>query len=144
MRRSKSSRPSKILLKRSILCPRHPLRYMFPIIKGLAIALGAAAARPLHAAFPVEFSKPEAGPPNIDADTQKRMQEKIDNFNEDFPDDIFLTADKVKLLKQVQARLNRAQESVGYARFNLLSFDELLKAASDSPHVGLITPEEQA
>jgi D-alanyl-D-alanine carboxypeptidase len=112
------------------------------IIKGIAVALGAIATRPLHAALSEDGFKSEAAPLSLDSDTQKRMQQKIDNFNEDFPDDVFLTGDKLKVMKQVQGRLNRAQDIVGYGRFNLLSFDDLLKAAADNAQVGMFTSEE--
>lgn len=112
------------------------------IVKGFALALGAIATRPLRASLSEDGSKELGIPPSIDPETAKRMQEKIDNFNEDFPDDIFLLEEKLKTLKSVQARLNRAQDAVGYARFNLLTFDELLKVSADMSVIGLFTAEE--
>jgi len=114
-------------------------RVMF---KGLAIALGVIVTKPVWATFGEPDSHEPALPPQMDTDTARHMQEKIDNFNEDFAEDIFLTAEKQKLLKQVLNRLQRAQNVVGFARFNLLAFDELLKAAANMPQIGLFTTEE--
>lgn len=114
------------------------------IFKGFAIALGVMATRPLSAAFSEEASEEATVLLPMDPDAQKRMQEKIDHFNEDFADDIYLPPEKIKLLKQVRARLSRAQEVIGFARFNLLGFDDLLKFAASQPQVGLFTAEELA
>jgi D-alanyl-D-alanine carboxypeptidase len=111
------------------------------IFKGFALALGVMATRPLAASFTEENSGDGTQPP-MDPNTQKRMQEKIENFDTDFPDDIYLTPEKFKLLKQVQSRLGRAQDAIGFARFNLISFDELLKSAANMSQIGLFTAEE--
>jgi hypothetical protein len=111
------------------------------IFKGFALALGVMATRPLRASFS-EHTSEDASLPPVDPDTQKRMQEKIENFDTDFSDDVYLTPEKFKLLKQVQSRLARAQETIGFARFNLISFDELLKSAANLSQIGLFTAEE--
>jgi hypothetical protein len=113
------------------------------MFKGFALALGVIATRPLAASFSEENSGDAAQPP-VDPDTQKRMQEKIENFDTDFSDDIYLTPEKFKLLKQVQSRLARAQDAIGFARFNLISFDELLKSAANMSQIGLFTAEEMS
>lgn len=111
------------------------------IFKGFALALGVMATRPLGASFS-EHTSEDASLPPVDPDLQKRMQEKIENFDTDFSDDVYLTPEKFKLLKQVQSRLARAQETIGFARFNLISFDELLKSAANLSQIGLFTTEE--
>jgi D-alanyl-D-alanine carboxypeptidase len=111
------------------------------IFKCFALALGVMATRPLAASFAEENSGDAARPP-VDPNTQKRMQEKIENFDTDFSDDIHLTPEKFKMLKQIQSRLSRAQDAIGFARFNLISFDELLKFAANMPQIGLFTTEE--
>lgn len=113
------------------------------IFKGFALALGVMATRPLAASFTEEHSGDAVQPP-MDPNTQKRMQEKIENFDTDFSDDIYLTPEKFKLLKQVQSRLARAQDAIGFARFNLISFDELLKSAANMSQIGHFTTEEMA
>jgi hypothetical protein len=113
------------------------------IFKGFALALGVMATRPLAASFSEENSGDNAQPP-VDPSLQKRMQEKIENFDTDFSDDIYLTPEKFKLLKQVQARLARAQDAIGFARFNLISFDELLKSAANMSQIGLFTADEMS
>ncbi|HET9241509.1 MAG TPA: D-alanyl-D-alanine carboxypeptidase family protein [Oligoflexus sp.] len=113
------------------------------IFKGFALALGVVATRPLAASFSQENSEDKVQPP-LDPNLQKRMQQKIENFDTDFPDDIYLTPEKFKLLKQVQSRLARAQEAIGFARFNLLSFDELLKSAANMSQIGPFATDEMS
>ncbi len=112
------------------------------MFKGLAIALGVMASRPAWAAFIDPDSDEATIPPHMDSETAKRMQEKIDNFNQNFADDIYLTPAKQLVLKQVLNRMNRAQDTIGYARFNLLAFDELLRGAAASPLIGAFTSQE--
>jgi hypothetical protein len=113
------------------------------IVKGFALALGVVATRPVAAAFSEQSSEDGSMPP-LDPDTQKRMQEKIENFDTDFADDIYLSPERFALLKQVQGRLARAQDIIGYARFNLIAFDDVLKAGAQMPRIGLFTAEELA
>jgi hypothetical protein len=113
------------------------------ILKGFALALGVVATRPVVAAFSEENSVDGSMPP-LDPDTQKRMQEKIENFDTDFADDIYLSPEKFALLKQVQGRLARAQNYIGFARFNLISFDDVLKTSAHTATIGLFTAEELA
>ncbi len=80
--------------------------------------------------------------PQVDREQAARMQLKIDRYNEDFPDDIFLKPEKRALFKQVLDRISRVQTAVGYGRFNLMSFDGLLKIAAEVPEVGLFSQEE--
>ncbi len=114
-------------------------RVMF---KGLAIALGVMVTRPVWATLGESATQDPVIPPQMDSDTARHMQEKIENFNDDFAEDIFLTGEKQKLMKQVLKRLQRAQDMVGFGRFNLLAFDELLKAAANNSKIGLFTADE--
>lgn len=113
------------------------------IFKGFAVALGVMATRPLTAAFAEKTAGAAVLPP-MDPDMQKRMQDKIENFDADFADDVYLSPEKLKLLHELQARLVRAQDTIGFARFNLLSFDELLKSAANLPRIGFFTAKELA
>jgi D-alanyl-D-alanine carboxypeptidase len=117
------------------------------MIKGFAATLGLMATRPLVAAVSEELVEeagdamaPSAAPEGLA--TPRNMKEKIENFDADFTDDIFLPPEKFNILKQVQARLARAQNIIGYANFNLVSFDDLLKAGARYSKIGMFTPEE--
>lgn len=112
------------------------------IFKGLAVALGVMASRSALAALGESTAEDPKIVPPMDPETARHMQEKIDNFNQDFADDVFLKDDQKAMLTRVLGRLNRAQDVIGYARFNLLAFDELLKVAADAPSVGCFTKEE--
>ncbi|WP_141734739.1 M15 family metallopeptidase [Oligoflexus tunisiensis] len=115
------------------------------IIRGFAVTLGVLATRPLAAAFSEELLDEDgSSTAPLDPVTPKTMQEKIDNFDADFTDDIYLPPEKFALLKQVRARLARAQETIGFANFNLLSFDDLLKSSANLSQIGMFTAEELA
>jgi D-alanyl-D-alanine carboxypeptidase len=117
------------------------------IIKGFAATLGFMASRPLVAAFSEELVE-ESGGATVSAPANpaipKNMQDKIENFDADFTDDIYLAPEKFKMLKQVRARLAKAQDIIGFANFNLVSFDDLLKAGANYPSIGMFTSEELA
>lgn len=85
---------------------------------------------------------PEKIDPTLDPELARRMQEKIEQYNRDFDDDIYLTGARLDLMKHVLARLNKVQAHVGYGRFNVLAFDELLKVASDAKDIGAFPKEE--
>jgi hypothetical protein len=52
--------------------------------------------------------------------------DKIHNFDADFKGDIFISASQQALLQPTLAHIDRVLNYVGYANFNLLSFDEML------------------
>lgn len=112
--------------------------------QGLLAGWGLATTPPLLIAAENHDDKSQASLPPLDPSTALRMQEKIDHYNKDFDDDIYLTKPRLELLKAVLGRLNKTQNFVGYGRFNIFSFDELLRAAALSPEVGAFTKEELA
>ncbi len=116
-------------MKRRLLC------------KGMLASWGLAA-MPLR--LFADEQKPNAAAPVPPADPllAQKIQEKIDHYNRDFDDDIYIGKERLPLLQAVLNRLNRVQNFVGYGRFNLLSFDELLKAAADDKDTGPFTKEE--
>lgn len=61
---------------------------------------------------------------------------RIRNFDADFATDIFLSEHKARLLVPVVTRLERVQNNVGHANFNLLSFDEMLHFARNYADIG--------
>ncbi len=68
--------------------------------------------------------------------------EKIKNFNQVHPHDVFLPEGQRILLHAVVMRLQRLEESVGHANFHLISFDEALQFARQSTTVGPFSPAE--
>lgn len=79
---------------------------------------------------------------SADPELARRMQEKIDHYNQDFDDDIYLKGPRLELMKRVLARINKVQALVGYGRFNVLAFDELLKTAADDKNIGSFPKDE--
>lgn len=67
---------------------------------------------------------------------------KIKNFNRDYNDDVFIKPEQYGLLNTTVKRLVRLQRLVGYANFNLLSFDAALKYARYYSRVGKFTQQE--
>ena len=74
----------------------------------------------------------------------KNNPDKVKFFDNTFTDDIFLDKDKQPVLKQLLSRLSRVQKTVGYANFNLLSFDEMLIFAHRYPAIGKFSKAELA
>lgn len=85
---------------------------------------------------------PESVDPSVDPELARRIQAKIDDYNKDFEDDVYLAGPRYELMKRVLGRLNKVQSHVGYGRFNVLAFDELLKVAADNKDIGLFSKEE--
>ena len=67
---------------------------------------------------------------------------KVKNFNQTFPDDIFLSNEKVKTFQIALKRIMRVQRYIGYANFNLISFDDMLLYAHRYPKIGKFTKAE--
>jgi len=68
--------------------------------------------------------------------------EKIRNFDADFATDIYLDERNSLLLMPTLTRLERVQNFVGHANFNLLSFDEMLYFARNYSDVGAFEKAE--
>lgn len=67
---------------------------------------------------------------------------KMHNFNENHPDDIFLSPADFKTLGNALSRMERLQRTVGHGNFYLLSFDDAIKIARNYDRVAPFTPEE--
>jgi len=68
---------------------------------------------------------------------------KMRNFNSGHNDDRFLDADELALLGKATKHLRRAQNMIGHANFNLLSFDDLLYYARNYSQIGAFSRDEQ-
>jgi zinc D-Ala-D-Ala carboxypeptidase len=62
--------------------------------------------------------------------------EKIRNFDANFKGDVFISESQKQLLQPTLARIDRVLNYVGYANFNLLSFDEMLFFSRNYPGIG--------
>ena len=69
---------------------------------------------------------------------------KAQNFEHDYPDDIYLNATQSQILTTAQQRLTRLQRTVGYANFNLISFDAAVKYAKRYSVIGAFSLQELA
>lgn len=77
-------------------------------------------------------------------ETTEQYLEKIRNFDANFPTDIYLSDANSKLLLPTLARLDRVQNFVGHANFNLIGFEEMLYFARNYEDIGKFEPAELA
>ncbi len=70
--------------------------------------------------------------------------EKIHNFDANFKGDIFVSETQKQLLQPTLTRIDRILNYVGYANFNLLSFEEMLFFARNYPGIGAFEKAEIA
>jgi hypothetical protein len=74
------------------------------------------------------------------------VQQKVNktiHFEQDYDDDIVVSADDNAVFHSVALRLKKLQSTVGYGNFNILSFDDALSFAKRFPQVGAFTPQEK-
>ena len=67
---------------------------------------------------------------------------KVKNFNVTYVEDVFLATEKKMIFKNALRRINRVKKYIGFANFNLLSFDDMLLYANRSPKIGRFTKKE--
>jgi len=75
-------------------------------------------------------------------DAVEAYLEKIRNFDAHFSNDVVVSASRLSLLQLTLARLDRVQNYVGHANFNLLSFDDTLFYARNYPVIGAFEKAE--
>jgi hypothetical protein len=68
--------------------------------------------------------------------------EKIRNFDANFTSDIFLSEENSKILMPTLTRLERVQNFVGHANFNLIGFEEMLYFARNYTDIGTFEKAE--
>ncbi|GAB5498197.1 MAG: M15 family metallopeptidase [Pseudohongiellaceae bacterium] len=67
---------------------------------------------------------------------------KIRNFDAIFPSDIYLDTRYEPLLLKTSRHLARVEAYMGHGNFNLMSFDEMLRAGSNFSQIGAFEPDE--
>ena len=102
----------------------------------LAVAPGTPA---LAALDPLPHPPPR---PRFDQQNLQTYLEKVRQFDQDHPGDVFLTERHFDLLESALNRFRRLQRTVGYGRFHLLSFDDAIQTAKRYPDVGDFTMAE--
>lgn len=70
--------------------------------------------------------------------------QKIKYFNQTFSDDIFLTKNKYVVFNTTLKKISDVKKIIGFANFNLISFDDLLSYAHRYSQVGRFTKNELA
>ncbi len=73
---------------------------------------------------------------------EEKVRQKVQHFEYDFSDDIFISDQEYQLLVSILERLNRVQAYVGHGNFNVLSFDSMLRYARFQSRIGEFTEAE--
>ena len=66
----------------------------------------------------------------------KDSLDKVKNFDKTFSEDVFLTKEKYVIFQSTLNRILRVRKTIGYANFNLVSFDDMLLYAHRFPSIG--------
>lgn len=72
----------------------------------------------------------------------KDSLDKVKDFDKKFSEDIFLTKAKYVVFQSTLKRILRVRKTIGYANFNLVSFDDMLLYAHRFPSIGRFTKTE--
>lgn len=75
-------------------------------------------------------------------DDEEKMRQRIEHFDYDFSDDIFISETEYTTLVSILERLNRVEAYVGHGNFNVLSFEEMLRYGRFQARIGAFTPVE--
>lgn len=70
--------------------------------------------------------------------------DKVQNFNHSFSEDVFLNARKRLISQNILKKILKVQRVIGFANFNLISFDEMLNYSRRFPQIGRFTKTEIA
>ncbi len=79
----------------------------------------------------------------VDSGVQDNLQ-KVKHFNQGYSDDIYITTEKQFVFKTTLKRILRVKQVIGYANFNLISFDDMILYAHRFPKIGRFTKSELA
>lgn len=69
-------------------------------------------------------------------DEAQKVRQKVEHFEYDFSDDVFIADRERTLLVSALERMNRVQAYVGHGNFNVLSFDDMLSYARYQARIG--------
>lgn len=75
-------------------------------------------------------------------DQAEKVRQKVEHFEYDFSDDIFVTQADFQTLVSSLERINRVQAYVGHGNFNIIAFDDMVRYARYQPRIGEFTPTE--
>ena len=117
------------------------------ILKAGAVTLltGSASIVLIDRAEPEKAQK--ASPKSIQLEHETAVRdnlEKVKSFDQAFSQDIFLSPEKHLVFESTLKRILRVKSIIGYANFNLLSFDDMLLYAHRYPKIGGFTKPELA
>lgn len=92
-----------------------------------------------------ETNKPNSINSNLEHELAVRDNlDKVKNFNQTFSEDLFLNARKRIVSQAILKKIMAVQKVIGFANFNLISFDEMLGYARRFPQISRFTETELA
>ena len=83
----------------------------------------------------------------VHAESESAVKDNLNktvNFDNTFLEDIFLPQEKINVFQSALKRIMRVQKTIGYANFNLVSFDNMILYAHRYPKIGKFTKAEIA
>lgn len=78
----------------------------------------------------------------VSRNTLQEYLQKMDEFERDHLDDVYVAHDKFALLVSTFNRVDRIQALVGHGNFNVLSFDEMITVSKKYTRIGLFTSDQ--
>ena len=88
------------------------------------------------------FQNRTSTPRLVTKNNLQQYLQKMDRFEQDHLEDVFVGHDKFSLLVSTFKRIDRIQSLVGHGNFNVLSFDEMIECSKQFPRIGLFTSDE--
>ncbi len=85
---------------------------------------------------------PARAAPSLPDDEAIEVKDNLPPPGENVEQAVILDPARLALLRQVDARVDRVQHTVGYSNFNLLGFDQMLRVAAGYSQVGAFTQPE--
>lgn len=73
---------------------------------------------------------------------ENKIRNKMANFDQNHPDDVFLTLSKRKTFHSCYRKLQLFSRYIGYGHFNLASFDDFIKYSKSAPRLEPLTKQE--
>ena len=70
--------------------------------------------------------------------------QKVKNFNQKYSTDVFLTKEKHAVFITTLKKISKVKKVIGFANFNLISFDDMLRYAHRFSQIGRFTKNELA
>jgi zinc D-Ala-D-Ala carboxypeptidase len=110
----------------------HLCRSCFPVYEELSSDLGE-----------VYSGNHQLDPVAVPTDKVDDLRARSDYFDREFPSDVIVKGDELKLLIRLAKKLDKVQRYVGHGNFNILGYNEALHFSGVAPGIEAISNEEK-